>query len=337
VQWAAAAATILSTGFEHPFVPGNLIDQNGWKSAGTGFSTATVVPNIGISNSQAVQVLRVGNSDRRWAVPHLVGLPSQRFVAIDWDMKVFQAADPSQSGFGPFFGIDTYDDTPPPGAPAGSPPSVLGALGVDASTGDVLYQLGGSGALTETGITVPFAEWNHYRIVLDFATDTYYGLVNGTVRSVTPFVDDRPSFELDNFTDADIAAFAAAGDMLSQSLSSNAVFDNFLVRDGLVGDYDIDGDVDLDDYKRWRANYGLSPGNNADGNGNGIVDAADYVVWRNNLGRSLFSGLNGAGAAITAAGAVAAVPEPTSMVLGLLGLPVVALLLRRHQRADTNR
>jgi hypothetical protein len=302
-----------------------LVDQQGWKSAGNGFSTATVVPNIGISNSQAVQVLRVGGSDRRWAVPHLPGLPSQRFVAIDWDMKVHQAPDPTQSGFGPFFGVDSYDDTT--GAPR-----VLGALGVDASTGDVLYQVQDTAALTETGIDVAFGQWNHYRIVLDFATDTYYGLVNGTVRAVTGFADRQ--FGLNEFTDADIATFAAAPDSVSQTLSSTAVYDNFSVRDGLAGDYDIDGDVDHADYNRWRATFGafVFPGRFADGNNNGVVDAADYVVWRNNLGTSLFSGL-GAGASVGLGAAVAAVPEPSSLILGLLCLPVVASLLRRYPRA----
>jgi hypothetical protein len=322
VGHASGAATILSTGFEHPFLPGNLVDQFGWKSAGTSFSTATVVPNIGVGNSRGLDVFRIGGSDRRWAVPNLVGYPSQRFVAIDWDMKVAQA--PASTGFGPFFGVDSYDDTPAP--------RVLGALGVDSSTGDVLYQLQDTGTLTETGIEVAFDQWTHFRIVLDFATDTYYGLVNGTVRAVTGFVDRQ--FGLDNFTDADIATFAAAADSVSQSLSSRAVFDNFVVRDGLQGDYDVDGDVDSNDYNRWRATFGslvLTPGHQADGNSNGVVDAADYVVWRNNLGTSLFSG-TGTGAAVGLSAALAAVPEPGCMLLGLIGLSTMASLIRRKRR-----
>jgi hypothetical protein len=321
--YASAAATILSTGFESPFTPGNLINQFGWKAAPTnGFSTATVIPNGGVSNSQAVEVLRIGGSDRRWAVPNLVGFPSQRFVAVDWDMKVSQA--PASTGFGPFFGVDTYDDSPGP--------QVLGSLGVDSSTGDVLYQLQDTGTLQETGVEIAFDQWTHFRIVLDFATDTYYGLVNGSVRAVTGFVDRQ--FGLDNFTDADIAAFAAGADSVSQSLSSRAVFDNFVVRDGLAGDYDVDGDVDSNDYSRWRATFGtqvLTPGHHADGNSNGIVDAADYVVWRNNLGTSLFSG-TGTGAAVGLSAAISAVPEPSCLLLGLLGLPMIASLIRRNRR-----
>ena len=289
VEYVGAAATILSTGFESPFLPGNLINQFGWKAAPTsGFSAANVVPNVGVGNSQAVEVFRIGGSDRRWAVPNLVGFPSQRFVAIDWDMKVSQTV--ASTGFGPFFGVDTYDDSPSP--------HVLGSLGVDSSTGDVLYQLQDTGVLQETGIDIAFDQWTHFRIVLDFATDTYYGLVNGTVRAVAGFVDRQ--FGLNNFTDADIATFAVASDSVSQSLSGRALFDNFIVRDGLQGDYDVDGDVDSNDYNRWRATFGslvINPGHLADGNSNGVVDAADYVVWRNNLGATLFSG-TGTGAAV---------------------------------------
>lgn len=55
----------------------------------------------------------------------------------------------------------------------------------------------------------------------------------------------------------------------------------------LTGDYDIDGDVDEDDYLVWRRNFGSTYLLAADGNGDGIVDAADYTVWRDNLGATL--------------------------------------------------
>ena len=52
----------------------------------------------------------------------------------------------------------------------------------------------------------------------------------------------------------------------------------------IAGDYDIDGDVDQDDYAVWRSSFGSNLLLAADGNGNGIVDVADYTVWRDNLG-----------------------------------------------------
>lgn len=52
----------------------------------------------------------------------------------------------------------------------------------------------------------------------------------------------------------------------------------------LLGDYDLDGDVDTDDHAVWVAAYGTSGvGLDADGNGDGVIDAADYTVWRDNL------------------------------------------------------
>jgi hypothetical protein len=265
------------------------------------------------SGSQAVTVTKAAaaNTDRRWAVP-VSGYPSQRYIIVDWDMRVAQAG--VSSGFGPFFGVEAYD--------ADVAPYLLGSFGVDASTGDVLYQVQDSGVLTETGTLVNFYQWYHYRVVLDFATDTYRAFLNGSLLATTGFVDR--SFGLDNFTDADISTFAAAEDPVSQSLSSSAVFDNFLIRDGLLGDYDNDGDVDIADYTRWRQTFGNSispPGNNADGNRNGVVDAADYVIWRHNLGANLFAG----------SGLLAnTIPEPTSLFATLM--PLLAIWLGKMNR-----
>ena len=48
----------------------------------------------------------------------------------------------------------------------------------------------------------------------------------------------------------------------------------------LALDYDIDGDVDNNDYAVWRANSGSNLLLAADGNKNAVVDAGDYVLWR---------------------------------------------------------
>ncbi len=48
----------------------------------------------------------------------------------------------------------------------------------------------------------------------------------------------------------------------------------------LVGDYNIDGVVDQNDYTVWSQSYGSNLLLAADGNGDGRVDAADYTVWR---------------------------------------------------------
>jgi hypothetical protein len=205
---------------------------------------------------------------------------------------------------------------------------VLGSLGVDATTREVLHQQAQTGFFANTPATVLFDEWNHFRLVLDFATDSYLGFVNGEHVISSQFVDDSASQELNTFSDADIWTVAAAGDPVSLGLTSSAVFDNFLVRDGLIGDYDVDGDVDTGDYNRWRATFGQTvavAGNLADGNKNGVVDAADYVVWRENLGASLFS--NGPGLASFV------VPEPGTLALAVLMLSgaSIAATIRRRQ------
>ena len=328
---AMASGVALDAGFESPGYTSGLVLQNqsGWLWDGTsqgqaGHSSALVQNAIAKTGSQSVLVSKLPGSDRHWAMPK-TGLPTQRFVTIDWDMRVAEA--PASDRYGPFFGVDSKDRT-------SGFPRVLGTLGVEASTGLVFYQESQTGFFNPADMTVPFDQWNHFRIVLDFITDSYRGFVNGVNVVTTGFVDDTIQTELNTFSDADITAVATGADGISQGLTSTAYFDNFVIRDGLSGDYDLDGDVDNADYSRWREAFGQPvsvAGNLADGNGNGVVDAADYVVWRNNLGASLFTGTTpGLGSALS--GAV--VPEPASVALALLGLSgAVCLGTLRRRRA----
>ncbi len=112
--------------------------------------------------------------------------------------------------------------------------------------------------------------------------------------------------------------------------------DNFRAEEALAGDYNRDGSVDAADYVVWRDTVGntspqLDPStfrvtSFGDMRANGaisgmcgfntpdceVIDEADYEVWRANFGRTVSSG--------SAAGGGAAVPEPTSAVLALMGL-----------------
>ena len=76
----------------------------------------------------------------------------------------------------------------------------------------------------------------------------------------------------------------------------------------LAGDYDLDGDVDRQDYAFWKSHFRATAGVGlqADGNGNGIVDAADYTIWRNNLGATAGGGGSMLAAESPASGPVAA-------------------------------
>jgi hypothetical protein len=129
--------------------------------------------------------------------------------------------------FGPFFGMEAYDDD-------ANTVGLLGSLGVDATTGDVLYQAATTGFLTETGSTVAFGEWNFFGVELNFVSKTYKLFLNDVQLGAAIGVVDEANLVggLNEFTDADISALAAAGDPASQALTGTAYFDNFVVAEG---------------------------------------------------------------------------------------------------------
>lgn len=223
----ANAATVLynSSGFEPTtFSAGQLEGQdpvNGpWLRSGSNGSTADVRTSANIpvqAGTQAVQVTRAAanGSDARWAVLETV-LAVTDPILIEWDMRVVQSG--GAQPFGPFFGIETYDGN------GGF--LVAGTAGIDAKTGEVLYQATGTGSLTVAGAPVAFDTWHHFEMTLNFTTNTYSVLVNGSPRVTNEgFVD--PGIE--NFTDADIATTAAGGDAASLAAGGTAYFDNYRV------------------------------------------------------------------------------------------------------------
>lgn len=86
----------------------------------------------------------------------------------------------------------------------------------------------------------------------------------------------------------------------------------------LLGDYNGNGVVGIEDYQLWKDNFGNPLGRIADGNGDGEVNAADYTIWRD---------------AYTAAqagpGALVSTPEPGSIVLLLASVCSLVTLRRR--------
>jgi len=100
--------------------------------------------------------------------------------------------------------------------------------------------------------------------------------------------------------------------------NSDAVVINSVTELALAdGDYNFDGIVDGSDFLVWQNTVGSTVDAAADGNGNGIVDAADLAIWE-----------AGASPAIVAA-ALAAIPEPTSLGLALLGTCLTLRIRRR--------
>lgn len=211
------STTFLGTGqLEGQFAATNDgLDSTEWvQSPASGTSTAVVQTAVVAAGDQAVEVNRASGSDDRWAVP-IADAPTMPLVCIQWDMLV-EAATGSQP-FGPFFGIEAYDA-------ATTTLLRVGSLGVDATTGDVLVTDLPSG-IVETGVTVTLGDWNRFRMVLDYSTDTYYSFVNELLVFETPF----ESVGADQFTDADIAALAAGGDPESLAATGTAYFDNYSV------------------------------------------------------------------------------------------------------------
>jgi hypothetical protein len=85
----------------------------------------------------------------------------------------------------------------------------------------------------------------------------------------------------------------------------------------LTGDYNRNNLVDAADYVLWRETLNAMGMNlAADGNNNNQIDAGDYDVWRINFGKTTTPGAAANFARFTA------VPEPASILLCMLALPV---------------
>jgi dockerin type I repeat protein len=214
-----------SEGFESPrYAPGPLEGQDPvgpWRKDTARAAVATVQTQVVEAGSQAVRMTRPAapDGDTRYGILDLV-LPDQNLdvIRISWDMNVPPNL---QAGvdFGPFFGVEAYDDQSNGGIPL-----LIGSLGVDAKTGDVLYQDGATGVFTETGFDVLFNRWNHFVMELDYHADTYTVFVNGVARATTGFVDGP----IIGFTDAPIAALAATAD--SRATATGAAYlDNYRI------------------------------------------------------------------------------------------------------------
>jgi hypothetical protein len=104
------------------------------------------------------------------------------------------------------------------------------------------------------------------------------------------------------------------------TLPANSVSTLVLISDGLPGDYNRDGTVDMADYVVWRDAVGTTGDVPADGDEDNLVDARDYDLWRSNFGRTEGSG-SGFGAA--------SVPEPSAMLLASMSLCAIALRRKR--------
>lgn len=106
------------------------------------------------------------------------------------------------------------------------------------------------------------------------------------------------------------------GGMLLQMLSASVIVE------GLQGDFNGDGTVDIADYTVWRDNLGSTEGDLLSGNGTGgAIDGDDYDLWKSQFGNSLSASLS-----------AAAVPEPaTGWLAGVCSLLAVAFAYRARR------
>lgn len=99
------------------------------------------------------------------------------------------------------------------------------------------------------------------------------------------------------------------------------------------GDFNGDKRVDGADFVIWRKsrNTAVTAYTRGDANGDAFVDDTDYTLWRSNYGAAIpTSNLSSANLAVTAP---AALPEPTSVMLGLLAVSAVGLYARTRSRS----
>lgn len=270
-------------GFEAPpFNPGNVVSQDSWIAPSLTTTSAVVETGTGKGGGQSLRVNKGALNNGFWTrnpgTVSGVGITytPNRYVTIDWDH--FRTVRPVTTGDAPVFGVQSYSNL------QGGFTQHSGVV-VDATTGNVFVQTAASGgALVESGQSVAANTWNHFRIQLDFISDTYEAFLNGTrILTNAGFIDGPQTV----YSHANIVALAAFGDFDSQNNTGFANIDNFIVRDGLPSDFNHNGAVDLADYSVWRDQQGQTGwGLAADANGDGVVNAADRAEWITDFGRT---------------------------------------------------
>ncbi len=217
-------------GFGQIISPGQWLRPLGTQT-GTGVVQNTVFAPGG--GTQAVKIDRISNSPDRWGIPvnnqaypeypvPPPGEAAQPCICIKWDMRVNGPAGNPLTDFGPYFGVEANDDDT-------NGLSLLGSLGVDATTGEVLYQAPGTGNLTAAGPVTVFGTWHNYQMKLDYSTHAYTIYYDKVALGSFAFVDGPE----DQFSEANILALAASGAPADLVRAGTAFFDNFLVREGM--------------------------------------------------------------------------------------------------------
>ena len=105
------------------------------------------------------------------------------------------------------------------------------------------------------------------------------------------------------------------------NLTSNMLHTIF---EPIPGDGNLSGEVEAADYTIWANSFGMVDPWFTDGdyNGDGSTDASDYTIWANNYGQMVAA----------PSGAPAAVPEPSTFLLAIVGIIGLCAYHRRRRR-----
>jgi hypothetical protein len=259
----AGTAPLDANGFEF-YNQSHLDGQFGWQQLGPSAGAAVVQSSVVFAGNKAVRVNRAANIDNWWGAPLGVTAPTGQFVFVGWEMRV-SATGATNGGLGPFMGVQAYDDAGGFG--------LLGSLGVDATTLDVMYQREGDGVIVETGRKASPDNWYSYGMLFDFSAGKYTVYFEEQPLVTNDLVDLHvPGASLDRLTDADIAALAAQADHESQKLAGTAYFDDFRIIKALSStiypaDANHDGVVDRLDLEAWQNQFGVAYGAHASASG----------------------------------------------------------------------
>jgi hypothetical protein len=198
---ASAATTLYSTGFEAPaFTAGlSLIGQGGW----VGDSSAPLVQtSVVYAGQQAVAIdsSPILGTEWYWKVtPYNPIASGNPVIEVSTMMRLGSTGTPSGS-----WAIDVYD----------SAVARVGLMYVDNTNAVWIYDVEGAAAVA-TGITVSRDKWLNFKLVMNYANDTYYGLIDGVPTPTTNLGSQA------DFSDADLR--------VSGPLFDTAYFDDFSV------------------------------------------------------------------------------------------------------------
>ncbi|MEN1678825.1 MAG: DUF5060 domain-containing protein [Planctomycetota bacterium] len=145
----------------------------------------------------------------------------------------------------------------------------------DAGNGPISAWLGDDNGWTETGLSTSNAPSPAAAQPLDTLSGTH------SLGAVLEF--DVSASVADDGAHTFIVDISGGNDVWFSSKEGVAPPELVLEVLNLPGDYNGDTVVDVADYAVWRANFGATGPNSADGNSDGVVDTADFTIWRDNL------------------------------------------------------